>query len=157
MKANLQDFLSQLSGAQAKMLAVLHKKQAILVRPDKDAIASIEAEEESILEEMQSVLNRREEILTAARMQNIHCDSIEHMCEHFFPHNIEIQKWINEIKAQTQQIQLLAYTNWTMTRKSLIHVSQILELLKTRGQGKTTYSQRSTSETTGGGFVDRVA
>ena len=157
MKTDLQNFLTQLTEAQAQMLAVLHKKQAILVRPDKEAIAAIEAEEESTLERMQRVLTRREEILTAARLQNIQCDSIDHLCEHFFPRNVEVQRFINEIKARTQQIQLLAYTNWTMTRKSLIHVSQILELLETRGQGKTTYSQRSKAETTGGGFVDRVA
>ena len=157
MKTDLQDFLKQLLEAQNQMLAVLQKKQAILVRPGKDAMALIAAEEEKILENMQRTLERRDEILTAARLQNIPGNSIEQLCEHFFSRNIEVQKLLNEVKHRTQQIGLLAYTNWTMSRKSLIHISQILELLETRGQGKTTYHPQPNAETARGGFVDRVA
>ena len=157
MKTDILDFLNQLIEAQTQTLAVLHKKQTLLVRPEKEAIASISAEEEQTLAKMQKILMRREELLTAARLQNVQGDSIEQLCDHFFPRNIEVQKLLNEAKHRTQQIQLLAYTNWTMSRKSLIHVSQILELLETRGQGKTTYHTRSSADASGGGFVDRVA
>ena len=157
MKTDIQTFLTGLIETQNQLLAVLHKKQSLLVRPEKEALAAIEPEEEAMVENMQRMLNRREEILTAARMQNIPCDSIEQLCEHFFPRNVNVQKMLIEAKSRTQQIQLLAYTNWTMSRKSLIHVSQILELLETRGQGKTTYSQRSKTDTSGGLQVDRVA
>ena len=157
MKTDIQPFLTQLIAAQNQMLAVLHKKQSLLVRPEKEALKAIEAEEEAIIENMQKMLNRREEILTAARMQNIECNSIDQLCEHFFPRNVEVQKLLIEAKSRAQQIQLLAYTNWTMSRKSLIHVSQILELLETRGQGKTTYNQQSSTNISGGLQVDRVA
>jgi len=157
MKTELVDFLNQLLETQTQMLAVLHKKQAILVRPEKEAITLIKAEEEKAVETMQAILERREELLTTARLQNIPGDSIEQLCGHFFPHNIEVQKLIHEAQHRTHQIRLLAYTNWTMSRKSLIHVSQILELLETRGQGKTTYQQRTNTDMSGGGFVDRVA
>ena len=157
MKAELQDFLHQLIDAQTRMLTVLHKKQAILVKPDKEAVAHISAEEESTLATMQNVLHRREELLTTARLQNIRGDSIEQLCGHFFPHNVEVQKMLDEVKSRTQQIQLLAYTNWTMSRKSMIHISQILELLETRGQGKTTYQPQVAAGISRGGFVDRVA
>ena len=157
MKTDIPTFLTQLIETQNQMLAVLHKKQSLLVRPEKEALAAITAEEEAMVDNMQRMLNRREEILTAARMQNIPCDSIEQLCEHFFPHNIEVQKLLIEAKSRTQQIQLLAYTNWTMSRKSLIHVSQILELLETRGQGKTTYQPQPETALSRGGFVDRVA
>ena len=155
MKTDIQNFLKQLYEAQTQMLTVLHKKQTVLVRPDREALALISAEEERSLEVMQGLIHRREEILTAARLQNVQGGSIEQLCEHFFPRNLEMQKMLNEIKSRTQQIQLLAYTNWTMSRKSLIHVSQILELLETRGQGKTTYQPQGVQR--GGYKVDRVA
>ena len=104
---------------------------------------------------MQRILERREELLTAARLQNVPGDSIEQLCEYFFPRNIEVHKLLNEVKHRTQQISLVAYTNWTMSRKSMIHLTQILELLETRGQGKTTYQPRPSAD--GGGLVDRVA
>ena len=157
MKTNLLDFLHLLIRVQGQMIAVLRKKQALLVKPEKEAMALISVEEEDSLEKMQHVFKRREELLTAARLQNISGDSIEQLCEHFFPRNIETQKMLNEIKHRTHQIRLLAYTNWTMSRKSLIHVSQILELLETRGQGKTTYHPQPGAETSRGNVVDRVA
>ena len=156
MKTDILDFLAQLAEAQDQMLAVLHKKQAILVRPEKETISLISAEEGAAVEKMQRVLNRREELLTSARLQNIGGDSIEQLCEHFFPRNLEVYKMLDAVKQRTHQIRLLAYTNWTMSRKSMIHVSQILELLQTQGQGKTTYQPRPTDRS-GGGFVNRVA
>jgi len=157
MKTDLLDFLHLLVRVQGQMIAVLRKKQAILVRPEKEAMLSISAEEEGSLEKMQQVFKRREELLTAARLQNICGDSIEQLCEHFFPRNIETQKMLDEIKHRAHQIRLLAYTNWTMSRKSLIHVSQILELLETRGQGKVTYHPQQGADTSRGSVVDRVA
>ena len=155
MKAELQDFLNQLIDAQTQMLAVLHKKQTILVKPEKEAVAQISAEEEKTLETMQNVLHRREELLTTARLQNIRGDSVEQLCEHFFPRNLEVQRMLGDIKHRSHQIRLLAYTNWTLSRKSLIHVSQILELLETGGRGKATYQPQTSS--TRSGLVDRVA
>ena len=155
MKTDLQNFLEQLVDTQNQMLAVLRKKQAILVKPEKEALALISAEEEKMLGKTQGILNWREELLTTARLQNINSVSIEQLCGHFFPHNTDIQKLLDEVKHRTQQVRLLAYTNWTMSRKSMIHISQILELLETRGQGKTTYHPRPPAD--GGGLVDRVA
>ena len=155
MKTEILHYLHQLLEAQTQMLAVLHKQQTLLVRPTKETAAMITAEEEKALEKMQNILTRREELLTSARLQNIRSDSFEQLCEHFLPRNIEVQQLLTEAKHRTQQIQLLAYTNWTMSRKSLIHISQILELLETRGQGKTTYQPQTGASR--GGFVNRVA
>ena len=157
MKTDILDFLVQLTETQDQMLAALHKKQAVLVKPEKEAMESVTAEEEAVLEKMQKMLDRREELLTAARLQNILSDSIERLCGHLFPHNVSVHKLLDGARHRTQQIGLLAYTNWTMTRKSMIHISQILELLETRGQGKTTYQPQSNTDISQGSFVDRVA
>jgi flagellar biosynthesis GTPase FlhF len=157
MKPDIQNFLHQLAEAQEQTIAVLQKKQAILVKPEKEALASISAEEEEMLKELQDVLNRREEIITSARLQNIQGDSIEQLCEHFFPRNVEVEKLLIEARHRVQRIQLLAFTNWRMSRQSLNHISQILELLETGGQGKTTYHPKPPSDALGSGCVDRVA
>ena len=157
MKTDIQNFLQQLIETQSQVLAILKKKQTILVKPEKEAIALVTAEEEEALNKMQNILKRREELLTAARLQNVQSNTIEQLCGHFFPHNTEVQKLLDEAKHRTHQIGLLAYTNWTIARKSLIHVSQILELLETQGQGKTTYQPQTHTDTARGGLMDRVA
>lgn len=156
MKTEIQDYLTQLIESQNQWLAVLHKKQAILVKPEKEAMALIALEEEKAVESMQNVLKRREELLTSARLQNIRGDSIEQLSEHFFPRNVAVQQLLDEARHRTQQIRFLNYTNWLISRKSLIHVSQILELLD-KGRSKTTYQPQSNSQTTRSNFVDRVA
>jgi len=157
MKTDIQNFLHQLIETQSHVLTVLKKKQTILVKPEKEAIALVTAEEEEVLDKMQKIRQQQEELLTAARLQNVRGDSIEQLCGYFFPHNTDIQKLLDEAKHRAHQISLLAYTNWTIARKSLIHVSQILELLETQGQGKTTYQPQTHTDTSRGGFVDRVA
>jgi flagellar biosynthesis/type III secretory pathway chaperone len=156
MKTKIQDYLTQLTESQTQWLAVLHKKQAILVKPEKEAMALIAVDEEKAVESMQNVLKWREELLTSARLQNVRGDSIEQLCEHFFPRNAEVQRLLDEAKHRTQQIRFLNYTNWLISRKSLIHVSQILELLD-KGQGKTTYQPQTNNQTPRSNFVDRVA
>lgn len=157
MKTDILNFLHQIAETQEQTVTVLRKKQTILVKPEKEAMASITAEEEAALAKMQQVLKWREEILTSARLQNIPGETIEQLCEHFFPHNADVQKLLDAVKQRTQQIQLTAYTNWRMSRMSMIHISQILELLETRGQGKATYHMPSNTDGSHSGFVDRVA
>ena len=156
MKTDIQDYLTQLIESQNQWLAILHKKQAILVKPEKEAMALIAVEEEKAVESMQNILKWREELLTSARLQNIRGDSIEQLCEHFFPRNSEVQQLLDAAKHRTQQIRFLNYTNWLISRKSLIHVSQVLELLD-KGQGKTTYQPQTNSQPSRSNFVDRVA
>jgi flagellar biosynthesis/type III secretory pathway chaperone len=157
MKQDLLDFLKQLSTAQVKTLAVLQNKQRLLVKPEKEALDAILAEENAILGMMQQVIQRREEILTSARLDNMTDDSIETLCEHCFPQNFEIRKLIEETKQRTLQIRYVAYTNWTLSRKSIVHLSQMLEILGTHGQGKTTYKLQNGAKISGSAFVDRVA
>lgn len=156
MKTDIQDYLTQLIESQKQWLTTLHKKQAILVKPEKEAMALITVEEGKAVESMQSILKRREELLTSARLHNVRGDSIEQLCEHFFPRDLEVQQLLNEARHRTQQIRFLNYTNWLISRKSLIHVSQILELLD-KGHGKTTYQPQTNGQSPRSNFVDRVA
>ncbi|GHT09555.1 hypothetical protein FACS1894170_00240 [Planctomycetales bacterium] len=148
--------LKQLVVAQDQLIDVLQRTQPLLVRPDKEALAAIIADEEQVITQWQSILKKREELLTAARMQNIDGNSIEALCHFYFPNNYEVHKILTEAKEKRQQIHFIAFTNWTLSRKSLVHISQVLKLIETNGQGKTTYSVFP-SGNQGGGFVDRVA
>ncbi len=160
MKQDILDFLKNLSVVQEKTLAVLQEKQALLVHPDKNALATLAAKESEVLEVLQNVLRRREELLARAAEQGLPSDSIEVLCDKLFANRIEVRRILDLTKRRIQEIRFLAGTNWTMTQKSLVHISQILELIATGGQGKNTYNAPNApngGKSTGGGFVDRVA
>ncbi|MDR1141578.1 MAG: flagellar protein FlgN [Planctomycetaceae bacterium] len=152
-------FLSQLATVQEKILDILTKKQALLVKPDKESLAAITTEEEHTLILLQQSLDHRKKILESAQKQGHDVDSIQMLCEQIFPKPREWRMLVNAAHNRNRQIRYLALANWTVSQKSLIHLTQILEIIETRGQGKTTYKPQKGKEehSSGGGFVDRVA
>ncbi|MDR2756847.1 MAG: flagellar protein FlgN [Planctomycetaceae bacterium] len=160
MEHEIITFLNQLVTVQEKILDVLKKKQALLVKPDKESLAAITVEEERTLILLQQTLEHREKILESAQEQGYKVDSIRMVCEQIFPNPSEWRLLVNAAQNRNKQIRYLALANWTVSQKSLIHLTQILEIIETRGQGKTTYTPQKVKEThssSGGGFVDRVA
>ncbi|MDR3197725.1 MAG: flagellar protein FlgN [Planctomycetaceae bacterium] len=153
-------FLNQLAMVQEKILDVLKRKQILLVKPDKESLAAITAEEELTLLLLQQTLDYREKILESAKKQEHNADSIRILCEQIFPKpNNEWRLLVDAAQNRNRQIRYLALANWTVSQKSLIHLTQILEIIETRGQGKTTYEPQKGKKpySSGGGFVDRVA
>lgn len=160
MKETVLQFLHELKAVQDQMAEVLLKKQAILVRPDKEQLDRISDEENEILEQLTRMQKKREEILDIANRRDGPFESIQEFCEAHFPHHLEIKRLLDASQQQSRQIRYLALTNLTMTQRSIIHLSQVLEIIETRGQGKATYRISGGNEgnaAPGGGFVDRVA
>jgi ABC-type uncharacterized transport system permease subunit len=159
MEHEIIAFLNQLAIVQEKILNVLKKKQALLVKPDKDSLATITTEEEHTLLLLQQSLEHREKILESAKKQGHNVDSIQMLCKQIFPKPSDWQMLVHAANNRLRQIRHLALANWTVSQKSLIHLTQILELIETKGQGKNTYKPQKGKEnlSSGGGFVDRVA
>lgn len=160
MKETILDFLRQLADAQDKAIEVLQRKQTLLVRPDKAELEACTTKEQDVLERLRQALLRREEILQNARSEGRTAETIEMLCEEIFPDSLEYRRTLDAVMERTRRIRYLAMANWTITQRSIIHLSQILEMIETRGQGKTTYSPQNGKESSpgsGGGFVDRVA
>ena len=155
MKTKLIEFLKQLASAQDATLGILKKKQKLLVQLDPPALEAIVVEERDALDQLRSALAQREAILQTAQNEGIEADSIQQLCETLFPHNVEVRRLLDIAQNRSKQLRFLALTNWTMSQKSMIHLSQLIELIETRGHGKTTY--KPTKGTEGGGLVDRVA
>jgi hypothetical protein len=158
MQHEILEFLKQLAAAQEKTLTVLQKKQALLVKPDEESLAYLAVEEEDAHNQFKQSLEQRQKILASACEQGLRADSIQVLCEQLFPMQIEWRKTLDASIARSQQIRYLAFTNWTMSQKSLAHLTKMLEIIETKGLGKTTYNPQSKeSPHMGGGFVDRVA
>lgn len=159
MQTEILDFLRQFATVQERTVSVLRQKQTLLLRPDKATLDAIGIEENEVLEQLRQILRRRESILLRAEREGTAADTLQELCERLFPKNSACFQQLEETRQRSQRIRFLALTNWTMTQRSIVHLSHILELIETRGEGKTTYSPQNGKETTSssGGFVDRVA
>lgn len=158
MKQEILHFFKTLDAAQEKTLAVLQKKQSALVKPEPENLRLVSVEENEAVDLLRQALEEREAVLAAARQRGWDCDSIQTVCERAFPGQNEWKQVIEKLQAQSTQIRFVSLTNWTMSQKSLVHVTQILEFIETRGEGKTTYQfPKGTRTASNGGFVDKVA
>ena len=158
MEHNILQFLHQLSAVQERTLSVLSRKQSLLVKPNQEGLLKIAAEEQEVLAQLKQCLARREEILATARHQGHAAESIQVLCRRILPPRSECQRLVEEAARRSRMIQSQCVTNWVMTQKSLIHLSQMLEIVETRGQGKPTYHRQGEKESgSPGGFIDRAA
>lgn len=156
------DFLKQLVNAQDATISVLQRKQKLLVKPNQGGLEAIAGEEKSVLQKLEEIQQRREEILTQGRKQGIEAESLQELCEKMLPNHFDCQRLIVSAGQRSRQIRYIALSNWSMTQRSMIHLAQMLEIIETKGQGKTTYggpqnTSRDKPSAPGGGFVDRVA
>ena len=159
MEHDILQFLSELSAVQEQTLSVLNRKQKLLVKPNHDALAEIAVEEQEVLIRLRECLDRREEILDAARQQGHDVESLQSLCRRIL--SSECLRLVEEAARRSRLIQSQSMTNWMMTQKSIIHLSYLLEMIATNGRGKPTYHRPNEKESSvfggGGGFVDRVA
>ena len=158
MKQKILNFFKILDTAQEQTLSVLQKKQFSLVKPEQETLRILSDEETEALRLLRLALEERESILATAQQQGLVASSISAVCEQVFPGQNEWKQIIEKLQAQNTQIHWVSLTNWTISQKSLVHLTQILEFIETRGAGKTTYQfSKGTSTTSTGGFVDKVA
>lgn len=156
-ESELATFLTDLSTVQGESLEVLARKRHALAQADTDALAAIQADEEVLMERLRQCLTRREQLLTRAADQGLPSDSIRSLAgELARPDNPEM---VDQVSQTTQRARLLQHhslTNWVLAQRTLIHLSQILEIIATGGRQQPTYSKEEKSQNRGA-LVDRVA
>jgi hypothetical protein len=67
-----------------------------------------------------------------------------------------VQASIREAANRTQLLRHQSLTNWVVVQRSLLHLSQLIEIIATGGRPKPTYDKGPGSHS-GGALVDRAA
>ncbi|MDR2344597.1 MAG: flagellar protein FlgN [Planctomycetaceae bacterium] len=160
MQETIFDFLDQLAQIQELTISVLQEKQALLVNAERSVLDAIAVKEKNLIVQLKDIQNKRQAILRRAEKNGTKADSITALCQKLFPADLILRKQIDAAKNRSRQIHFIALSNWTMTQRSITHINQIIELIETRGLGKTTYQNttiKSDNQNGGSGIIDRVA
>lgn len=152
----LGELLALLSGTQGDLLGLLSKKRELLVQGDLAGLAAIQPREEAIVAQLQICQIRREELLGRAAEEGLPNDSL-HSLTQALPNQAspEIRASINEAEQRTRILRHHSLTNWVLVQRTLLHLSQMLEIIATGGQPQPTYGKGDSSR--GGGLVDQAA
>ncbi|MGL6193582.1 MAG: flagellar export chaperone FlgN [Thermoguttaceae bacterium] len=162
-ETELANYLTELSDVQKTTLAILQRKGEMLSRADHAGLRDIAEEEKQAMDRLQIFLDKREQLLKIAKAEGLPNDSIESLAK-----RVDIEASSGDMNRsnlsdkcqdsihQSRILQHQSLTNWVLTQRTLIHLSQMLEIIATKGHPNTTYNSRKAKETarSGGALVD---
>jgi hypothetical protein len=147
--------LAELSSVQEELLAVLAEKRDRLGSVDLDGMNELQAREQALCDRLQACHVRREELLAQARCEGLPADSVTSLAKGITAqaNGPEREKLRKELAASTSRMRLLqaqSLTNWVIAQRSLLHVSQMLEIIATGGRLQPTYGVGEGAHPSGG-------
>lgn len=158
----ITQLLADLSGTQQELLEVLADKRVRLASVDVAGMSELQVREQSLLERLQACHLRREELLTAATREGLPGDSMTSLAKHAVPagkssSGEKLRKELATTASRMRLLQTQSLTNWVVAQRSLLHVSQLLEIIATGGRLQPTYGVGEGGLHTRGGLVDHDA
>jgi len=153
----LAKLLNDLLAVQDELLAILARKRELLLASDAAGLAGLAPEEERIAGALEQWVQRREALLARAAQEGLPGGSIRALTT-ALPR--EQQGRLDEsVRTAASRARLLRHqslTNWVVIQKTLLHLSQVLEILATGGRLQPTYGGGEGVRASGT-LVDRAA
>jgi hypothetical protein len=157
LDTDLADLLHELSSAQEESLDVLSRKRQLLATIDLDGLAAIAPREEQVIARLQKCLERRQALLDRAASEGLPSDNIRSLAT-ALPDSgrPERSQQLQQAASRARLLQHQSLTNWVLIQRTLLHLSQMLEIIATGGRQKPTYSKGNDAHDRGA-LVDHVA
>ena len=157
LELDLAELLNELSAAQDDLLAVLNEKRRCLASSDVTGMAALAERERELVDRLTACQQKRGQLLEQAHARGLKGDSVREIASamHARPSNPWSQR-IEHSAARSRLIQHQSLTNWVIIQRTLLHLSQLLEIIATGGRARPTYDKREHARA-GGALVDQAA
>jgi len=156
-ESELAQLLNDLLGVQDQLFATLAKKRDCLIASDVAGLASLAPEEERLIAELQNCVNRREGLLKRASQEGLPSRDIKTLATALpSDRRKRVEADVREASARARLLQHHSLTNWVVIQRTLIHLSQMLEIIATGGRLQPTYGGGGTAQASGT-LVDQAA
>ena len=154
--SELAKFLTELSAVQDETLEVLTRRRSLLLAADAEGLAKVGRQEEELIGRLQDCLERREDLLQQAAAEGLPSDSIRSLTKALpGPQGKELAERAHQASRRARLLQHHSLTNWLVVQRTLLHLSQILEIIATGGRMQPTYCKDEPVTATGA-LVDRA-
>jgi hypothetical protein len=156
-ESELATLLRDLLAVQDELLAILTRKRRLLVDADTEGLAAIARQEEQLIGNLQQCLARREQLLARAAQEGLPSGSIQALSRALPRSQREpVEERVKLAGSRARLLRHHSLTNWVLTQRTLIHLSQMLEIIATGGRLQPTYGEREPAGASGA-LVDRAA
>jgi hypothetical protein len=156
-ETEVAELLTELSAAQDELFAILAKKRTMLIESDHSGLTTLIPQEEQLITKMQACATKREDLLIRAKKEGLPSKSISALSNSLPPDKIgNLPERVNQTNARMRLLQNQSITNWIVIQRTLIHLSQMLEIIATGGRLQPTYGEEEPVNASGS-LVDRAA
>lgn len=157
LEADVAALLTELSSTQDELLEFLAHKRRLLVAADIEGMQAMQPRELDLIGRLQACLDRRAELLAQAADQQLPSDSIRSLTSALPPGSRkQLAGQVAEAAGRADLLRHHSLTNWVLTQRTLLHLSQLLEIIATGGRRRPTYGDAPTADSSGA-LVDRAA
>jgi hypothetical protein len=156
-ESEIGTLLAELADVQSAVLSVLSEKRQLLMKNDVDALLAIAPREQELAARLQACHERRQQLLAQADAAGFPADSILSLSDQLSADSKQrVQASIREAANRSQLLRHQCLTNWVVVQRTLLHLSQLIEIIATGGRQKPTYDN-GPGYHPGGALVDRAA
>jgi FlgN protein len=163
LEADIAGLLSDLSAVQRDLLDVLTQKRGLLAAGDSEALPAISVREQDLVTRLQACHDRRQHLLAQAADDGLPSDSIRSLSKTLpsISRN-RLRGNLDEAQQRSRLLQHECLTNWVLVQRTLLHLSQLIEIIATGGRMQPTYGKgldragHASDAVVGGALVDRA-
>lgn len=154
---DISALLNELSGTQTDLLSLLEEKRRLLVSRNVAALAEMAPREAALVTRLQDFQGRRRDLLERAAKEHLPSDSIRSLAKVIpEPTRREMAEHVEDAARRFRLLSHHSLANWVLIQRSLLHLSQLLEIIATGGRKSPTYGKAETGRS-GGSLVDQAA
>lgn len=156
LEAELARLLKELSLVQEEMLEVLTAKCDHIADGDLDGINALKQREEALGHRLQACHDQRGALLAMAADEGLPGDTLGSLASSLTAdHASDLPVQVKEASARMRLLRHHSLANWVLTQRSMLHLSQLLDIVTTGGRLKPTYGKEDDSISSGT-LVDRA-
>jgi hypothetical protein len=156
-EAELGGFLAELSATQQELLDFLVAKRERLAAGDDVGLAALQTRERELADRLQQCQQRRTGLLEQAAARGLPSSNLRSLSSAVpRAERKQLDAGMRQASARSRLLQHHSLTNWVLTQRTLLHLSQLLEIIGTGGRASPTYG-KSAAQSAGGALVDRAA
>ena len=160
-ETELADLLRRLSATQQDLLSLLASKREFLLARDHEGLARLVPQEEALSAELQSCFEYRKELLQRAADQGLPATSIRELVVALpGKEAARLRQPIDEASGRARLLRHQSLSQWVVVQRTLLHLSQMLEIIATGGRAQPTYEKdlcpNSQPRATSGALMDRA-
>jgi hypothetical protein len=160
-ETELADLLTRLSSTQQELLSLLANKRELLLARDLEGLARLVPQEEALSAELQSCFETRKQLLQQAAGQGLPAKSIRELASALPGQQAaRLREPIDQASGQARLLRHQSLSQWVVVQRTLLHLSQMLEIIATGGRGQPTYDKgpypKNQPHATSGALMDRA-